>query len=83
MPFVMATERNSPNQQTPQMVYETIIGYLQYRFHIIKILSIFTVIIALQQLADGCNHPSFQLLLQCCADDVICLAYQEILSMDL
>lgn len=55
------------------MVYETIIGYLQYRFQIIKILSIFTVIVALQELADGRNHTSFQLLLQCSADDVICL----------
>lgn len=71
MPSVMATERNTPNQQIPQMVYETIIGYLLYRFQIIKILSIFTVTIALQLLADGCN-PSFQLLLQCSADSVIC-----------
>lgn len=36
--------------------------YLQYRFQIIRIPSIFIIIIALGQLADGWNHPSFQLL---------------------
>lgn len=71
MPYVSATERNTPNQEIPQMVYETVIEYLQFRFHSNKILNIFTVIIALLQLAEGCNHPSFQLLPQHSADSAI------------